>query len=770
MTVGQSLLFFGTSEDKSYLPFLKKVIPAGVKVQVSLNDKPIAAFEPAMVAKKYGITQIFTTSEVILQKVLGWDGKGKTPTINDYAGSLVRRNYFGVDYEYLFIDPLQHMITVPYGEFVLKRYLSKYTKPASWIQFPEFTFEVFDPARTDELLDYFASCTFVAQDIETAEDFEGHGPIITCHSFTAFTLRHGTKQVSARTVVVPYNSLYNITFASALCQLEQPKVFQNGKYDIAYLLRYGHPPINYAFDTINLFHCWLAELPKDLGFITTFLMREAIYWKNLGSDATSDLQYYEYNGRDSFNTGCCLLSLLLELPQYAWTNYSLEFPVVFPCILAEATGIRHDALAATKIKSSFSDSMDARLRKLRTMVSNPAYNPSSSQQTVKLFAILGSGDIKSSGKIPSDKVMARHPLNSKILGDIKKYREDRKRVSSYLKDGVAWHGRVYYALNPHGTDTSRLASRESQFWCGLQIQNIPRDPPTDNEPAIKDIFVADEGFYIGEADRSQAETFDTAFLSGDPELLRTITDRSIDFHGSNASKFFGVPYESIVSSTLASDGINWVHKTLDKALRDLSKRTNHGANYNMGASVLLDTMGIKNVIRAKKLLVLPEKWSLIQVCQYLLNQFAKTYSVVKGDYYGRIKTDIASTGLLVGPTGWTRRCFSDPAKSKHALNSYVAHPSQSLNAQELNIAWRAVFQNVYLPNSKDFKLYAQIHDSILFGYREGREDLAWAVKREMEITTPVTDIYGVTRDLCIPVDLKGNARRWSECTTLRLAA
>jgi hypothetical protein len=42
-----------------------------------------------------------------------------------------------------------------------------------------------------------------------------------------------------------------------------------------------------------------------------------------------------------------------------------------------------------------------------------------------------------------------------------------------------------------------------------------------------------------------------------------------------------------------------------KDLRDLSKRTNHGANYNMGGSVMLDTMGPKRVAQAKLVLKLP---------------------------------------------------------------------------------------------------------------------------------------------------------------------
>jgi hypothetical protein len=35
--------------------------------------------------------------------------------------------------------------------------------------------------------------------------------------------------------------------------------------------------------------------------------------------------------------------------------------------------------------------------------------------------------------------------------------------------------------------------------------------------------------------------------------------------------------------------------------------------------------------------------------------------------------------------------------------------------------------------------------------------------------TPITDIFGKTRVMTVPVDLKGGAARWSEITTLKQA-
>jgi len=182
----------------------------------------------------------------------------------------------------------------------------------------------------------------------------------------------------------------------------------------------------------------------------------------------------------------------------------------------------------------------------------------------------------------------------------------------------------------------------------------------------------------------------------------------------------------------------------------------------MGARVLLDTMGIKNVIKARQLLGLNPRWSLLQVCQYLLRTYERTYPTVKVDWYNHVIRCIEQTRKLIGPTGWTRYCFGNPRKNKSDLNSYVAHPPQSLNAMVLDKAFIRVHNEIALKHKKDFRLHAQIHDSIFFSYREGREDLAWKVKEMMEVPVEVKDCKGKTRTLLVPAALKGNAKRWSE--------
>jgi hypothetical protein len=78
-----------------------------------------------------------------------------------------------------------------------------------------------------------------------------------------------------------------------------------------------------------------------------------------------------------------------------------------------------------------------------------------------------------------------------------------------------------------------------------------------------------------------------------------------------------------------------------------------------------------------------------------------------------------------------------------------------------------VFYEVWMPNQRDFKLYAQIHDSIFFAYREGRIDLAYKVKECMENPIKIKDVSGIERTLLVPAALKlggpAGAVRWSDC-------
>ena len=734
------LLFIGTQADKPYLQRLKPCIGAASCAVVL--DAPSTRFELNRLVQEKRVDAVISTSPSLLQQLVQATGRAK-PTIDNYAGSLFHVG----DTELVFIHPLEQLITVPYGQFLATRYISKLTKPESWFEPSPFNWTILEPSNADEIFHRFKTAYAIAVDIETFSS-----PLsIRCVGYTGLFV-DDAGSLSSQSVVIPCDSEYMLAWIRKFnWETQAPKIFQNGKYDISYLSMYNAVPYNYMWDTATLFHSWYSELPKDLASLNAFCVRESMYWKDLAN--SSDLNtYYLYNAKDTWVTAHAWLAMMKEMPDWAFANYSNEFPLLFPCHLSEMTGIKRDMDAIGDAYKSLTAQIESDSKQLSSMLGVPAFNVSSPVQMKELLKILGCGDLESADAKNLAKAKLRHPLNSLLIGKILEIRKARKLVSTYLTPGKEYKGRILYALNPHGTDTGRLASKEHHFWCGLQVQNIPRGSE------VKATLVADDDFLICECDLEQAESRDTAHIAGEENLIAAVSsDR--DFHSVNASAFFGIPYENIYDDVKK--------KTKDKPLRDLAKRVNHGANYNMGPGVLIETMGEDKIAEASRLLKLPKSYNFRQIAEHLLGQFHKTYPAISKIYYPGVVSEILTTKRLTSkaihhvpyqasPQGLTRYCFGDPSKSKSHLNAYVAHPPQSLNAQTLNRAFMKVFYEIALhPEHKhNFKLLAQIHDSILFQVRKGHSYLCELVKNAMEIPVTIIGYDGKERTFTVPAALK----------------
>lgn len=752
LTYGESmstLLFQGTEEDRAFLPRMKSMVGTAT-VFVNLADISTIA-EVIMYCKKRNITGVISTNKILLSKLLAAIGNPKSnPSLDNYAGSYFTNS--GI--EFVFIHPLEQLVTVPYMPFVTKRFISKFVEPEKWLEVPEFNWEMLNESNYQKVFSKYESAYAIAVDIETLRD-----PLsIRCIGYTALFVS-ATGVMTTHSCVLPIDSMFNVAIMRKFnWELKAPKIFQNGKYDISYLSLYNAVPYNYLWDTANLFHCWYCELPKDLAFLGSFFVRKAMYWKDLAE--TNDLhEYYRYNALDTWTTVNVWVSMLLQMPDWARKNYLLEFPVVFPCHLSEQTGIKRDMERLEAAKKEVDSIIEADNISLSKMlgVYPRIFNVNSAPQNKQFRKIIGCENLNSSDETHLKKMGALHPLNRRLTNKILDIRGNRKLASTYLttgEDAKEYKGRVLYSINPHATDTGRNASREHHYWCGLQIQNIPQGP------SVKSTLMADEGFVIYECDLEQAESRDTAYISGDANLIHAVSGE-FDFHSYNASAFFGVPYEEIYDKVSG--------KVLNKPLRTLAKPVNHGANYLMGWSVLVDTMGEDMVWSAKRLLNLPKSFGLREVAEHLLASFHKTYPGLSSTYYPWVVANAMTTRMFTGATGWTRYTFLNPKENKLHKNALVAHNPQSLNAMVLNQAYIDVFYNIAIhpEHSKNFKLCAQIHDSILFQVRIGHEYLAKDVKQRMERPVTITGCDGVTRTFTVPAAIKGGkdgmgAKYWSE--------
>jgi DNA polymerase I-like protein with 3'-5' exonuclease and polymerase domains len=752
--------------DKADQPYVAKLGPMFGGAKVAPYTEPLDSLD-ILVAKlkQKGFGYVVTTRVDVLQRLLP-PGRVKKASLDKYTGSIIP--YRGI--EFLIMPPLKQLVTVEYADWMFRQLLRKVTHASEWRQPSEFRWWLIKPGR--EFLEakaILAQCDIIAVDTETVKEPR---PAIELVQYTG--VHFGSNQ--SWTYVVEMTSMESVHFMREINALPIPKVLQNGKYDCAYFFAYSAPLTAYYYDLKNAMHCQYAELPKDLAFSSALWLRDIMYWKDLSS--TGDKQdKFRYGAMDTWATAEAFISWMLQAQDWAKNNYVTQFQTVPALHMCEMRGLKRDMATLRRANAIENKKIEESLRLAQAYVGTDKFNPRSSQQCVKLICILSGKpipktDVKVKDMTPEEKrnrqasdtkaiakASFEHPLNERILTPILEYRKRTKSVSNYLsvddkakEFGPSGKERILYSISNDATDTGRCASKAHHFWCGFNVQNVKGDG-RDGEfvlESVKETIIADEGFHLAEADYEQAEDRGVAMKSGDKTLL-DIFATGKDSHSYKAAMFFGIPYEEIYDEVTGTK--------LKKDIRELGKRINHGANYNMGAFVLLETMGPKNVREAQRLLRLPTKMSLLQVCQYLLGCYETAFPTVKKDYYRWIVLQIKQSKKLVGDTGWVRYCFGNPEASKPALNKYIAHVTQSLNAMILNKAFLAVFRELgFNPN---FKLLAQIHDSILFQYRIGHEYLIDRVKELMTFPVPVTDCAGITRDLIVPVDVKCLGRTWA---------
>lgn len=757
-------LFLAASyDDANYLKSFGALVRSRTDVAVKFTvETPTMYHEFLQWCKKYDtpdspLDAVVITNQSTLELVLREQTDYRPPntrkgiTLNDYQGSILDISLGNRTIPALVLNPLEHLVTVPYGKFLAERFLSKILHPERWLPDIEFKWKEVTLENCDDITRRLLEARLLSVDIETptsGEWFNLRG--INCVGYAGLYRTDGTYTIEC--YVYPFAD-WSWGAIHRINNSDIPKVTQNGLYDNLYFLRWGLPVSAWYWDTYHLFHSWLAELPKDLALVSACTVRKIRYWKDDGK--SGDIQdYYRYNARDCWATLCSLLGILHDCPDWAITNYvEHEFPVVFPAIHCEVEGMRVDKERFDEVWEKKTKSLEEDRETLRTMVGAPAFNPNSPKQVGAIFELLGCGSLGSTDKAATLKARAAHPLNDRVIGAISAWKESAKLLSNYLVADKLWeisngNFRLFYKLDPGATDTGRLASKASSFWYGFQIQNVPRGD------TIKQCLVADDGWLLGEGDYAQSEARCVGYLSGETALIELV-ESPHDYHSWNAARFFGVPYESIYDESTG--------KTLNKPLRDLSKRTNHGANYNMGPGVMLDTMGPKYVAEAKRLLRLSPRLPLKEVCKHLLEVYERTYPMVKKDWYASIVKTITVSGFLVSPLGWTRKFFGKPSESKQHLNAAVAHGPQNLSVGIINKCFVRIWKDsVYGDLRGKLRLKAQIHDSILFQYKQTEPGIPSIVRDRMRMEVAVTDCVGVTRKMLIPPDISAGKVRWSE--------
>lgn len=682
---------------------------------------------------------------------------GDKPTADKWRGS--RLNF---DVPVIIVNKLAHLHSVPHGRWLMEKDLLKLKK--IHIKSKPFTYtKLLDRYNMEFALDVLAESIFIAHDVETrtlktSSELEGGPTIITCAAWTGVT-----EAGKFNTFVLPLvdftedhwpddrDYIAAIKFMRAANATKIPKAMHNGMYDATHTIIYNCEPAQYTLDTMGFAHAEYSELPKTLDFVSSYLLYDYIYWKDDAEHASKKRdqeKYWAYNAKDTWHTARIMIEQLRHSQTYAFKNYAKQFPLTYPSLYSNFEGLKIDQEKRIHLRTRAEARLVEARARLHVMFADPNFNPGSWQQVEKyVYEVFGAqkpkvGKSKSGTDEKNLKVVAeQHPLLARIVDEILEYRGNQKAIGTYF-DFLQKNGRLLWALNPFGTGTTRMACQASSLWCGTQVQNVPG--------YAKEMLIADEGFEIFEADNKQSEGRTTAYLSQEEALIAALEDAEKDFYRTLGTLFFEMPYEEV------SDFFR--NKVLKKIV--------HGTNYMMGDKTFLENIGARILYETASKIGIsivdiprknhPEEKTLRGFAGSLLELYHKPFPRIR-KWYQEIKAEIDSTGMLVSPLGQTRKFFGDINKNHAMLRGAVAHAPQQLSVEILNKGFIRAYKEICLPSEGDYRIKAQIHDSIFGQWRITRRD-EFARKTAECMYNPVI-IHG--RQLVIPIDIK-YGQNWGE--------
>lgn len=687
-------------------------------------------------------------------------------TLDSYRGSVLK---FSIPC--LIANSLAQTQTVEYGSWLLNRDLDKLFRLKEEV--PAFELEILETIEQQQsAFDFLENSVLIAYDIETKtidtpeDSIEVLDTFITCCSWAGLH-----KDGTIKTFVLPLVDFMedhwatDDSYARALRlmrrinSLEVPKVMHNGMYDAFHSIIYQAEPLNWTLDTMAMAWSEFSSLPKDLSFVASITIPDYIQWKDEAEAASKSQdihRYWAYNGKDSFLTLRICMFYLTNLPAYAKKNYSIQFKFVYPFLYCAFEGILINNVKRIELKAEAEAKQLKALASLRTSLADPNFNPGSPKQVKHyIYDIFGAASPGIGTKVDSTTgkkvkveqgtseknlvaVGEQHPLLMRLTSEIISYREAQKAIGTYFTF-LQKNSRLLYSIDPFGTETGRASARSSSLWCGTQVQNIPS--------YAKGMLVADEGFTLIEIDNKQSEGFCTAFLSGDEQMIAALSDRTKDFYTTLGTLFFGIPYEKVTKE--------FRNKVL--------KRINHGASYRMGAATFVSNVDKKDLIFGAETLGIKitmakipkeNELSLKGFAQLCLDKFHAPFPRVK-EWYADIKIRITTTGKLTSPLGFTRFFFNNDKLTYTQHTEAIAHEPQNLSVSILNIGLWKIWNLVKTSNG-DFRLKAQVHDSILAQFRTTKPELATEMNSLLQNPVKIGK-----RTLLIPTDIK-TGLAWKE--------
>lgn len=601
---------------------------------------------------------------------------------------------------------------------------------------PKFTYTICETIRQlEEAEEFLRESLLISEDLETTKrhisvaGFTGLHKSGKLHSYgiplinplKPNGLHWETKERTAHAIQV----------MGRINALSIPKVFQNGSYDCAYLIKYRIPPRDYFFDTYHLWHSIWCEAPKKLNFISSILLDYCRYWKDESKGDTADqrkadavpispegyARYLRYNLLDCYNTILDLFWMLPKAIEQPWIldNYVKAFgSQIGPAFCMSMTGARvHELRQAEKFNGWMAE-YEEKLAVLRTMSNKPDFMPSKNDEVASLiYDVLGAQPVKTRGKKKYGErsvdenvlkmVIPQHPLFDIVINALWDCKKPKNNANKYGEMPLL-NNRFMYQYGASKTKTWRYAGSEHQYGFGTNPQNMPAKH--------RDFIIADPGYIIGSRDYSQSDSYFVAFEAEELEMIKILLSDQ-DAHCVNAEKFYGIPYEKIYQGH--KEEAEWTeHPT--KGVRQTTKRIVHGTNYWMAAFTMYMHLGRETVIQIALRMREdnPHKWAqsqCVNFCDKLIRRYHQMYRRLEPWQKEACAEAIKNHNLVTGPFGHTHWFFGNIAKDDAIKREIAAFYGQNGTAGNIDQSLQEIYWKSGLLDDGLVLLF-QTHDEL----------------------------------------------------------
>jgi len=491
---------------------------------------------------------------------------------------------------------------------------------------------------------------------------------------------------------------YEIDWSKIIPELKKRKlIFQNGKFDLLFLLKKGYNLIdNYWLDT-KLMAFLLDEKSRTSLSILAQVYLGLSYKEFVDRNNIEKLPIGErktYCGRDAWTTFKLYPILLKKIQE----QNSLKSLKVLMCAmklstLLEFNGFTIDRDRLIELKNQFEKEKQKLILKMKSLPVikkfetsfKTEFNPNSVEHLRKIFYDIYKLPTKKKtkkGNLSVDKDVLKDlfkkNLLAKLLIEYRKWKGDIEKLTLY-ETSIREDGKIHSQFDNFAPDTSRLASKNPN------IQNVPRDS------IMKSIFVASNGYKLVYFDYSQIEFRIFIHLSQDPKGIKFLKEGK-DIHKYIASIIYRKPIEKIT-----------------KEERTATKNCVYGYMYGRTPETVADQYEIP-VEYAKRV----EKvfFSLFRKGFYWLKQTEKKVLTQK---------------ILSTPFGTYRRFYElDFVKSRSERDHYLRAGKnfiiQSWTMEIIHIAMWKLYKEIQRLNL-DAKFVHQIHDGVILECKENEVDI-----------------------------------------------